>query len=179
MFDFNIDYTDTGAEPPPLFTSPSKLVSCQGQASVRLDKEELFHHVPRLPYTSASFETASIPVEIPNPRQSLTHNKTSQQSAAVPKVVGSLAKKGQTHNHTRPRSAPGSDKSRAVIVRRTHRRRTEAELLAVEWDELPWIKQRYTAGSGQMFRLVDTPNVRRIKTAIFSSIRAIFMNLAE
>src|SRR5271170_2461296 len=24
MFDFSIDYTDTGAEPPPLFTSPSK-----------------------------------------------------------------------------------------------------------------------------------------------------------
>jgi len=162
MFDFSIDYTDTGAEPPPLFTSPSKNSS---PAKAKLPSPVTKRKFSSMSHPSHTHQPPSkqplSPIELPNPRQSTTYNKISQQSAAVPKVVGALAKKGQTHDHTRPRSAPGSGKSRAVIVRRTHRRRTEAELLAAEWNELPWIKQRYTAGSGQMFGLVDTPNGRR------------------
>ena len=185
MFDFSIDYTDTGAEPPPLFTSPSKHLSSSKPKALspvakrkfaNLSNTTRTHQPPSKPPPSKppphSIESPPHPpsATLANSVESHAKDKTSVPNTGTTNGAGSIGKKRQKHNHTNPPSDEGptasvsasaSDKTRAIIVRRPHHRRTQAELLAAEWRELPWIKKRYNAGSGQAFGLVDTPNGRR------------------
>jgi len=176
MFDFSIDYTDTGAEPLPLFTSPSKHTSPSKPKALSPVAKRKFSSLSNTTNThKPTTKPPLLSVEPPRPPPSaalansvVSHakNKTTVPNTAMTNGVGSLASKSQTRHHTNPLSDEGptasaSDKSRAIIVRRLHHRRTQVELLAAEWRELPWIKARYNVRGGQVFGLVDTPNGRR------------------